>query len=142
MGLGIGAGSWLCEATPLFSLRAVGPTGRRQGHIYIVSGKWPNIWCLGIEWQTPRSSVAYPPASPERERWRAGAPNIGSRRCPVEFFSRYGPSKKGVPSLQTPLGSNKSRILWTWIIFWEGVSKTRKMFIFNYSTYFNSNFQF
>jgi len=36
---------------------------------------------------------------------------MGSRRCPVEFFSRYGLSKKGVPSLHIPLGCNQSRVL-------------------------------
>jgi hypothetical protein len=92
----------VCEGTPLFSLRAVGPTGRRQGHIYRVRGKCANIWGLRSELQIPKGSRAYPPASRERERWRAGTPNIGARRCPVEFFLRYGLSKKGVPSLHIP----------------------------------------
>ena len=62
--------------------------------------------------QTPRSSGSHPSASPERERWREGTPNMGSRRCSVEFFLRYGLSKKGMPSLQTPAGCHQSRVLW------------------------------
>ena len=47
----------------------------------------------------------------------AQTPNIGSRQCPVEFFLRYGLSKKVVPSLHTPLGCNESRVLWARIIY-------------------------
>jgi hypothetical protein len=31
---------------PIFSLRGVGPTGRRQDHIYFVKRWQPNIWGL------------------------------------------------------------------------------------------------
>ncbi len=44
---------------------------------------------------------AHPPASPERAHARDGGQepqNMGSLRCPVEFFLRYGLSKRAEAS--------------------------------------------
>ena len=55
------------------------------------------------------------------------------------FLLRYGLSKKGVPSLHTPLGCNQSRVLWPRIIY-LCVSFTLNVIPFSGSQRFQSNF--
>lgn len=75
-----------------------------QGHIYFVRGKLPNIWGLNSSKEIPKRLVAQ-------------TPNIGSRLCPVEFFLRYGLSKRLWPSSYTPLGCDQSQVLWAWSVY-------------------------